>query len=559
MAGRKSKNSKLVVENLVKWKVGIYCRLSSDDGDKNESNSIINQKALIEEFISNEENSVIYEYYIDDGVSGTTFNRPGFKKMLTDIVTSKINTVIVKDLSRLGRNYVEAGRYLENIFPIYNTRFIAINDCIDSFKDPQSINSMLVPMKNLMNDEYAKDISKKVRSAYISMSKQGKFVGGTTPYGYSKNPENKYQLIINEEEAKIVKLIYKKYINGYGRNKIVSYLNTNNILCRKEKQRRKNQNIDLADENVNSFYKWSGSTIEKILSSEIYIGNLVWGRTGNLNYKNKTIIYKPKEEWVIVKNTHEPIIKLDIFQKVQELKIERFKGNRKQKSEYKTTIYANKIVCGNCQRAMLKFEDYRKDKPILYYSCRSSNLYGIDCKPHSIQTDKLNKSIIEAITQQVKLVLNLEKVMERYNVQKDNEGIKRNYKNKMNLCLQKIRDSKQDKKKMYEDWKFQIITKDDYLNNIEEIDAKINELNNELSVLKNNLNQHMNNTKSNDYWIQHFRRNQKIKELSKDIIDDLIDKIEVYSKNKVVVKFKYQDEYKHVLNIVNKYKGDEND
>ncbi|MFV0479143.1 MAG: recombinase family protein [Anaerorhabdus sp.] len=369
MAGRKSKTNQYNIRNNIDWKIGVYCRLSSDDGDKNESNSISNQRTIIEYHLKDEESACIVEYYIDDGYSGTNFDRPGFKSMICDIASGKINTIIVKDLSRFGRNYVGVGRYIEDILPLYNVRFIAINDNIDSFKDPTSINNIVVPFKNLMNDEYARDISNKVKSAYNSMAKSGKFVSGTTPYGYTKNPQNKHQLMIDEEEAKIVKLIYKRTLEGEGRIKICQYLNQNNILCRKEMQRRKNKNICLDDTNIESFYRWGTTTVARILTSEIYIGNLVFGKTGNLSYKIKKTVYKPKDEWIIVKNTHEPIISEDDFNEAQKLCKERTKGSSTEKKEDNQSIYIGKLKCGNCGSRMIKAEDYRKKTPRLNYYC----------------------------------------------------------------------------------------------------------------------------------------------------------------------------------------------
>ena len=173
----------------------------------------------------------IKDYYIDDGFTGTDFERPDFKRLLVDMKNGKINTIVVKDLSRLGRNYIEVGNYLEEIFPLYNIRFIAVNDNIDSYKDPKSINNIVVPFKNLMNDEYARDISNKVKSVLLSKSRNGEFVGGTTPYGYMKDPNDIHHLIINEDEAKNVRLIYQMALNGDGVLKICKYLNNNHILC----------------------------------------------------------------------------------------------------------------------------------------------------------------------------------------------------------------------------------------------------------------------------------------------------------------------------------------
>ena len=177
---------------MKKWNVGVYLRLSSDDGDKSESNSIVNQRSLIKRFISNDRELKIIDYYADDGYSGTTFDRPDFERMMRDIKSNKINCIIVKDLSRLGRNYIEVGNYIEKEFPRYGVRFIAINDNVDSFKDPKSVNNVIVPFKNLMNDEYARDISNKVRSVLDNKKSNGQFIGSTAPYGYFRDPKDKY-------------------------------------------------------------------------------------------------------------------------------------------------------------------------------------------------------------------------------------------------------------------------------------------------------------------------------------------------------------------------------
>ena len=197
--------------NSIDFRVGIYIRLSQEDRDKkyeSDSESVINQKELLRSYVKNNNFNLIKEY-VDDGFSGTDFDRPAFKEMLEDIKNKKINCVIVKDLSRFGRNYIEVGNYLEQIFPVNNIRFIAINDCIDSYKDPESINSIIVPFKNLMNDEYCRDISQKVKYALNTRKRNGEFMGSMIPYGYIRSTEDKHKLVIDDEAAKVVKKIFK--------------------------------------------------------------------------------------------------------------------------------------------------------------------------------------------------------------------------------------------------------------------------------------------------------------------------------------------------------------
>ena len=208
-----ARTSKYISENTAPiysevWNAGLYIRLSKEDGDKPESESISSQKAILERFTADRPEINLYDIYIDDGWSGTDFDRPSFRKMISDITEKRLNCVIVKDLSRFGRNYVEAGKYLETIFPLFNIRFISVNDCIDSFENPQSVNNVIVPFKNIINDEYCRDISIKVRSALDIRRRQGKFIGSFAAYGYKKDPADHNKLIVDEQAAEIVKLIF---------------------------------------------------------------------------------------------------------------------------------------------------------------------------------------------------------------------------------------------------------------------------------------------------------------------------------------------------------------
>lgn len=528
------------------WKVGIYCRLSSDDGDNAESDSITNQKEIIEYFLKKEENIEIIDYYQDDGYSGTTFNRPDFKRMFNALVNGDINTIIVKDLSRFGRNYIEVGNYIEQIFPLYNTRFIAVNDNIDSFKDSKSVNNIIVPFKNLMNDEYARDISNKVRSVLMTKSLNGEWVGGTCPYGYKKNPDNIHQLIIDEEEAPVVRKIFKMALDGFGHIKIARFLNDNGILCRKEVQRRKKYKLSMNAEEVEAKYNWSTSTIGKMVTSEIYIGNLVWNRTGSISYKDHRQIYKPKSEWVIVEGTHEGIISVEDFNKIQETIKERLS---KKKRPEKLTIYKYKIKCADCGRSMCKMEDFRDGRTSSNFYCRNYKTTSSKCSPHKIKTSELDSMVIEAILMQIKSVLNIEKTINKIkeNSKTTNKDEYEKQILKLNNDIDKI---KRLKKVAYEDWKLERISKEEFINYSNDYEKSIENLNNEIKVYENKIESSLRDIKEDEYWIEHFRRNKKIKSLSREVIEELIDCIYVHEGGNITIKFKYQDEYERALKSI---------
>ena len=276
-----------------KWNVAAYLRLSSDDGDKAESNSIGNQRSIINQYVKQNKELKNVEYYIDDGYSGTTFDRPDFNRMIDDIRKNNINCIILKDLSRFGRNYIEVGKYFDMILPNYNVRIIAINDNIDSFKDPNSINNVIVPFKNLMNDEYARDISNKVRSVLDNKKASGQFIGSTAPYGYLRDPNNKHKFIIDKKAAKVVRKIFDMILDGKSRKEVATELNELNILPPAlYKNEESNYNYEIKDNTK----LWNNKKLNKILKNRSYVGDLVQGKRKRISHKIKKTLDLSEEE-----------------------------------------------------------------------------------------------------------------------------------------------------------------------------------------------------------------------------------------------------------------------
>lgn len=256
------------------WNVAVYLRLSKEDKDNIKSNSIVNQRELIEQYISNKNDLQIVDYYIDEGYSGTNFNRPEFERLFQDIKNEKVNCIIVKDLSRFGRNHIEVDMYLANIFPALNIRFISIIENIDSFENPDSMDNLIVPFKNLLNDAYAKDISKKVKSTLLTKRLNGEFIGTSATYGYLKDPKDKHKLIIDEEASKYIIQIFDGIIEGKTSSEIANELNKNNVLTPATYKRKNDQE----DKNTKIDKKWNVKMINKMLKDRIYVGDLIQGK-----------------------------------------------------------------------------------------------------------------------------------------------------------------------------------------------------------------------------------------------------------------------------------------
>lgn len=554
MAGRgKKKLSREELKNR-KWLFGVYTRRSFDDGDDAESNTIINQKHLIEAHLEKlSENIEIVDYYVDDGYTGTNFNRPNFKRLMNDVLSGKINGIIVKDLSRLGRNHLEVGKYIEEIFPLHSIRIIAVNDDVDSFNNPESIRSLNVPIKNLVNEGVSRDLSKKVASAYVSMARNRQFVAGTTPYGYALDPNDKHHLVIDEKEAKIIREIFKMALEGNGRIKICKYLNSQGILCRKEISRRKKANLSLEPFALESRYYWCTTTIGRILTNETYIGNLVQLKTKRKEFGSKKATNVKKEDWIRCENTHEAIISKEDFDKVQE----QIKLNEKAHSKpLNMSLFRGIIKCSDCGGAMVKQDDFRGNRNCSNYFCLSYLSRHNNCSPHKIKTDLLENSVLEAIKLQIKLVIELDKSISKLYFKNDKNKLEKEYKENIQIAEIKINALKEKKKEIYKDWKFNRIDKSEFSKLYEECNQNIELLNSNIELYTSTYKETVKMLKKDDYWIDHYKRNKKIKTLTRSVVVDLIEKIIVFNDGKVEVIFKYHDEYEQLLAFLEKEMAD---
>jgi len=550
MRGRKSKYLSLDIKtNKKRWNVAVYLRISFDESeDDKENESIENQRKIVQEFLEVQEDIKSINYYIDDGISGTTFNRPGFQKMFADIQTEKVNAIVVKDLSRLGRNYLEVGNYLEQIFPLYNIRFIAINDNIDSFKNPSSSSNVLVAFKNLMNDEYARDISNKVKAVTKIRELNGEYCAGAAPYGYMKDPNNKHHLIIDEEAAAVVKKMYELSLNGYGGTRMCKYLNNNNIPSPAEYRKLKN--------NKNSDSKkclWCRSNVKRILQNEVYCGDMVQGKFRTRSYKDHRLVDIPKEEWIIVRNTHEAIIDRDTFAKVQEaIKSRYIERNNKCKVE---NIFKNILVCNDCKRAMrLKTAENN-------WKCFYCGTYLINantkCTKHQIHYKEVEKIVLDTINLQIKLILNLDNAIADIKRDRGNKYSNSLYVRNIEQLEKDLNKNKILKQKVYEDWKFNNVSKEEFNIYSEEYDKNIIYLKNELKLAKEKEEKYKKIINDTD-WINDFKNNQKINSLSLEIVKKLIKKIYVCENKKLIIEFKYNDKYMELLKLTEELRKENN-
>ena len=346
--------NKTIIDISDTYDAGLYLRLSRDDvdeeGGKTESNSIANQRELLRNFVKSQPDIQIFDIYVDDGYSGTNFDRPEFKRMTADIEAGKVNCVIVKDLSRFGREYIEAGRWIEKIYPAFNVRFISVTDRFDSKTADFSEKSFVLPIKNFVNESYCRDISSKVRSHQKIKREKGEFIGAFAPYGYNKNPDNKNCLIIDEYAADIIKKIFAWKIEGFSLNAIAEKLNMRHVQSPKEYKLSNGINYN-SGFHGSATPKWSSVQIKRILTNEVYIGNMVQGKQERISYKVKARQSKPENEWVKVVNTHPAIICKDDFDTVQ--KLLNYDGRALQNTGT-ANLFLGFLFCADCQVPMIR-------------------------------------------------------------------------------------------------------------------------------------------------------------------------------------------------------------
>ena len=365
----------------------IYCRLSRDDGTETESNSIGNQKKMLTQK-AKELGLTNTKYYVDDGFTGTNFNRPAFQELLEDIDMGYISVVIVKDLSRLGRDYVSVGHYTDNYFPEHNVRFIAVNDMVDSDEGENEI----APFKNVMNEMYARDISRKVRSAHRIRGNMGEPLS-QPPYGYMKSPENKKKWIIDTEAAEVVRDIYRMCLDGMGNESIARELQNREVLIPMAYWQSKGLNRGGKKTQPNP-YKWCKTTVQKILCQQEYCGDVINFKTYSKNFKNKTRIDNPVENWKIFKDVHEPIIDRDTWETVQKLTA-RTKRRAPKKENARKHIFSGLIRCADCGSNM-SYHTNTVNKDIHYFSCSNyvKDTRGTCQARHYIRSDALEHIVI---------------------------------------------------------------------------------------------------------------------------------------------------------------------
>lgn len=502
----------------------LYCRLSRDDGTESESNSIGNQKKLLSQK-AKEMGLTDTKYYVDDGYTGTNFNRPGFQQLIDDIEIGLVSAVMVKDLSRLGRDYVSVGNYTDSYFPEHNVRFIAVNDAIDSDEGESEI----APFKNILNEMYARDISKKIRSSHRLRGSMGEPLS-QPPYGYMKSAENKKKWIIDPEAATVVKSIFKMCLDGKGNETIARELQENKVLIPMAYWRSKGLNRGGKKTQTNP-YKWCKTTVQKILSQQEYCGDIINFKTYSKSFKNKTRYENSKENWAVFKNVNEPIINRETFETVQKF-ISKTKRRAPKKENGERSIFNGLIYCGDCHSKM-RYHTSTSNKEIHYFTCSDNKVdYRGKCPGrHYVRADALE----EVVKLELRRLVEMLEIDESYFAQlllrkndEEREKDKKFLESELQKAIARSNTVSQLYEKLYEDnvigkvsdeWFVELSHK--YEKERMDLKAKIADTRHKIEELKNNNSEY-------EKFISAIRRFMQMDNLTSPLLRELIDHIDIF-------------------------------
>ena len=529
-----------------------YYRLSKDDGKNHESDSIANQRVLIREYVKNHPNIKLVDEAFDDGYTGTNYDRPGFRKVMDAVNAGTVNCVIVKDLSRLGREYVETGKYLEMVFPSMGIRFIAINDDVDS-GNAKSSDDILVPVKNIMNETYCRELSKKLRRQFRIQRSKGEYLGAFACYGYRKNPEDKHKLIIDEYAAEIVRAIFVLKLKGYSQQSIADYLNSEAVLPPAEYKKSQGLNYKSGLKGGGQA-QWRAFAVQNVLTNPVYIGVLVQGKRGTPNYKIKQMRVRDEDQWSVINDNHEAIIDEFTFNAVQKVLARDTRVTAKADA---VDPLSGMMFCADCGRSMVKRSVSRGNKKFYYYVCHT-NKKGAGCTSHSISVETLETTVMRAIKNQINLVIEMKQLLEEVN---HNEILSVKIRRLDLLIAEKNKEidkQKDFRMKLYEELSDGLIERDEYdamrkraTATIEAGEAAIEKLDAERAEI-------IAKSTKNLTWLEQFAKYQSYAKLTREIAVAFIDKVTVYEDKTVHIDFNYRDEiasYQEILKTISQEVG----
>lgn len=546
----------MLQKRLERYDTALYLRLSKEDGDvasgsKNESNSIANQKSLIMDYLQSRPEFRVVSIREDDGFSGTDFNRPAFQAMMEDVKKGVINCIIVKDLSRFGRNYIEVGRYLEKLFPMLGIRFIAVNDNYDSL-EADTAHDIVVPFKNLINDSYCRDLSVKIRSHLAIKRKNGEFIGAFACYGYLKDENNRNQLVVDTYAGQVVKDIFRMKINGMSQYRIADALNEQGILSPMEYKKYLGSHFE-SSFNVNPKAVWTAKAVTRILTNEVYTGVLVQGKQTTPNHKVKVRQEVDEADWIRVENAHESLIDRVLFDIVQNLM-----GRDTRTSPNETQVFplSGLVYCGDCGHPMVrKISRYtKKEKADTvqtygYFLCSEKCGKG-GCSWHRISENDLMGAVLGAVNLHIQKVLDVQEALKQIENAPSRQLMIQKYLERLSMKEEERKKAERLKIGIYEDLKDGLLDKEEYQKLKAEFDSRIAEADAAVKELKRQITELEGSRSANAPWMSYFQQFGRLEQLTRWAAAIIINKILVYEDNRIKITFNFEADLNRIQEIL---------
>lgn len=507
----------------------MYLRLSKEDGEKIESNSISNQREIINSYAKRNK-FVIVKEYVDDGYSGANFDRPDFKQMIDDAYNKKFHTIIVKDLSRFGRDYIEAGKFIQRIFPENGIRFISINDNYDSKSADINDTHLILPIKNFINDSYCRDISNKVKSSQKIKREKGDFISAFAPYGYKKSEENKNKLVVDEQIANNIKNIFDMKLLGYSSKAIADELNRLGVLTPRKYKESQGFKCN-GFQNIKGG-NWSAKTVNRIIENEVYIGNTLQGKSITLNYKNKKQIEKDKEEWIRVEDTHEAIISKEIFA-IANTMVKRDINNFRGKD--KIDIFTGMLFCKDCGSSLIRRTVKYKEREKVFYICSKYNKEKA-CSRHSIKEETLIKAVSKIIKSYIEFNENLYSKVQLIDIDKNLKD------NQISILKREKAMTEELLSSLYIDLKEGVISKEEYQLFKKNYMEKLTKIDESIEYRLKRQEDTKYKIDKNKSWIIDINRYKNLSEIDRLSVVMLIDKIFISEDKTIDVRFNHAEE-----------------
>ena len=525
------------------WNTCGYVRLSHEDGDKEESNSVTGQKDLIRDYLSRHPELRECGMKVDDGYTGSNFDRPAFQEMMAEVKAGKVNCIVVKNLSRFGRDHLGVGEYIEKIFPFMGVRFIAINDNYDSLHSNVESDELIIPFKNLINEAYCRDTSIKIRSQLEIKRQRGDFIGSFAVFGYRKDPENRHHLLVDDYAADVVRDIFKWKLEGISAGDIADRLTASGIPTPMDYKRslgmRYSTSFRVKEESV-----WDAGMVLRILKNPVYTGVLEQGRVTTPSYRVKRLVNKPREEWAVVENCHEAIIDRYDFESVQKVLA---LDTRTSVSGRAVELFSGMVYCGECGSAMVRKTVPSGKRKYVYYVCAAHKEHKT-CSAHSLRDTALDEIVLEALKKHIRDVIDLADLLELTDTAQLQQAGVRKLQARLDRKREEIDRNQALLGTLYESLADGLIDRDEYQDLKKTYSRRRSEAEAQAEAIQEEMSREL--EQEDRGWMEQFRKHRNITELERSIIVTLVERILIFRGHRVEIIYRWHNEFRSQMDLL---------